>query len=187
MEVPKAFWDEIELLELEHLRHPNIIRMIGYHASDDNLLMVLELMPLKSLDKSLFDPTGQPLDWNARIKIAEGAARALQYLHSKDVIVRDVKPHNVLVGEDFDAKLADFGLAILNASAARTSNSFEKTIFKGTNGYMDPGRYRGREHSPKQDVYSFGMVLFELMTGRRTPSLPPVTHLPLKNLSSLLC
>ncbi|XP_026424865.1 probable serine/threonine-protein kinase PBL24 [Papaver somniferum] len=171
MEEPKAFWDEIDVLQLEHLRHPNIIRMIG-----DNLMMVMELMPLKSLDKSLFDSTGQLLDWDARLKIAEGVAIALQYLHSQDVVVRDVKPHNFLLSEDFDAKLADFGAAILNSS--RTSNSSGKMILKGTRGYMDPEEYRGKAQSPKQDVYSFGMVLFELMTGRRTTALPPpVTHL----------
>ena len=109
----------------------------------------------------------KPLDWSTRIKIAIGVARGLEYLHNKanpPVIHRDLTPSNILLDEDFNSKLSNFGLAKLGPVGDKFHVS---TRVVGTCGYIAPEYVRTGQVSVKSDVYSFGVVLLELMIGRR--------------------
>lgn len=109
----------------------------------------------------------EPLKWSTRLKIAVGAARGLEYLHLKanpPVIYRDLKSSNILLDREFNAKLSDFGLAKLGPVGDKTHVS---TRVMGTYGYCAPEYAMTGKLTPKSDIYSFGVVLLELITGRR--------------------
>ncbi|KAK6912940.1 Protein kinase domain [Dillenia turbinata] len=154
-----------EILVLSHLRHPNLVQMIGYCQHGSKRIVVYELLPLGSLDYHL-SGSYQPLDWRTRMKIAVGAARGLNYLHNEanpPIIYRDMKPANILLDHDFNPKLSDFGLAVF--FDMEVSSIFPSALF-GTPGYSDPQYHRTGELTPQSDVYGFGVVLLELITGR---------------------
>jgi serine/threonine protein kinase len=125
------------------------------------------------------------LDWNTRIKIAEGAARGLEYLHESadpPVLYRDFKASNVLLDENFNPKLSDFGLAKLGPTGDKTHVS---TRVMGTYGYCAPEYALTGQLTAKSDVYSFGVVFLEMITGRRViDSSRPAGE---KNLVSWVC
>ncbi|XP_022769890.1 probable serine/threonine-protein kinase PBL26 [Durio zibethinus] len=159
----------VEVLMLSLLHHPNLVNLIGYCADGDQRLLVYEYMPLGSLEDHLLDltPEQKPLDWYARMKIALGAAKGLEYLHDKanpPVIYRDLKSSNILLDKEFNAKLSDFGLAKLGPVGDKTHVS---SRVMGTYGYCAPEYQRTGQLTVKSDVYSFGVVLLELITGRR--------------------
>ncbi|CAD5174906.1 unnamed protein product [Musa acuminata subsp. malaccensis] len=159
----------VEVLMLIVLRHPNLVSLIGYCADGDERLLVYEYMPKGSLEDHLFDPPpSKPhLDWNTRIKIAVGVARGLTYLHdvaNPPVIYRDMKAANVLLDDDFNPKLSDFGLAKLGPVG---DNTHVSTRVMGTYGYCAPDYAMSGKLTLKSDVYSFGVLLLELITGRR--------------------
>ncbi|KAJ9178198.1 hypothetical protein P3X46_010099 [Hevea brasiliensis] len=159
----------IEVLTLSLADHPNLVKLIGYCAEGDQRLLVYEYMPLGSLENHLHDlpPNRQPLDWNTRMKIAAGAAKGLEYLHKKmkpPVIYRDLKCSNILLGEGYDPKLSDFGLAKVGPSGDKTHVS---TRVMGTYGYCAPDYAMTGQLTFKSDIYSFGVVLLELVTGRK--------------------
>lgn len=159
----------VEVLMLSLLHHPNLVRLIGYCADGDQRLLVYEYMLLGSLENHLHDrpPGKKPLDWNARMKIAVGAAKGLEYLHDKanpPVIYRDFKSSNILLGEDYYPKLSDFGLAKLGPVGDKTHVS---TRVMGTYGYCAPEYAMTGQLTVKSDVYSFGVVFLELITGRK--------------------
>uniref|UniRef100_A0A453ARF7 Protein kinase domain-containing protein n=1 Tax=Aegilops tauschii subsp. strangulata TaxID=200361 RepID=A0A453ARF7_AEGTS len=159
----------VEVLMLSLLHHPNLVRLIGYCADGDQRLLVYEYMLLGSLENHLHDrpPDREPLDWNARMRIAVGAAKGLEYLHDKanpPVIYRDFKPSNILLSEDYYPKLSDFGLAKLGPVGENTHVS---TRVMGTYGYCAPEYAMTGQLTVKSDVYSFGVVFLELVTGRR--------------------
>lgn len=159
----------VEVLMLSLLHHPNLVSLIGYCADGDQRLLVYEYMPLGSLEDHLHDvpPDKEPLGWNIRMKIAAGAARGLEYLHDKanpPVIYRDFKSSNILLNEDYDPKLSDFGLAKLGPVGDKTHVS---TRVMGTYGYCAPEYAMTGQLTLKSDVYSFGVVLLELITGRK--------------------
>ncbi|XP_052195281.1 serine/threonine-protein kinase PBS1-like isoform X2 [Diospyros lotus] len=158
----------VEILMLSLLRHPNLVNMIGYCAEGNQRLLVYEFMPLGSLEYHLHDlaPNMVPLDWNARMKIAAGAAKGLDYLHSQadpPVIYRDLKSSNILLGEGFHPKLSDFGLA----KFVPDDKSHVSTRVMGTEGYCAPEYAVTGKLTKMSDIYSFGIVLFELITGQR--------------------
>ncbi|KAI3941278.1 hypothetical protein MKW92_030091 [Papaver armeniacum] len=158
-----------EVLMLSLLHHPNTVDLIGYCAEGNHLLLVYEFMPLGSLEDHLHDlpPTKEPLDWNMRMKIAAGAAKGLEYLHDKanpPVIHRNLKSSHILLGEGYQAKLSDFGLAKLGPTGGKTHIS---TRVIGSTAYRDPEYAMTGKLTLKSDIYSFGVVLLELITGRK--------------------
>ncbi|PWA51849.1 protein kinase superfamily protein [Artemisia annua] len=158
----------VEVLMLSLLHHPNLVSLIGYCADGDQRLLVYEYMSAGSLEDHIFDlPPGKaPLAWLTRMKIALDAAKGLEYLHEKaspPVIYRDLKSSNILLDQDFNAKLSDFGLAKLGPVG---DMSHVSTRVMGTYGYCAPEYQRTGQLTVKSDVYSFGVVLLELITGR---------------------
>ncbi|KAK9044122.1 hypothetical protein V6N11_072439 [Hibiscus sabdariffa] len=153
---------------LGRLSHPHLVRLLGYCWEDKELLLVYEFMQKGSLENHLFGrgSTVQSLDWNIRIKIAIGAANGLSFLHSSDkkVIYRDFKASNILLNGSYTAKLSDFGLAKLGPSA---SQSHVTTRVMGTHGYAAPEYVATGHLYVKSDVYGFGVVLVEILTGLR--------------------
>ncbi|CAL0302758.1 unnamed protein product [Lupinus luteus] len=159
----------VEVLMLSLLHHQNLVSLIGYCADGDQRLLVYEYMPLGSVEDHLLDlhPQQKPLDWFTRMKIALDAAKGLEYLHDKanpPVIYRDLKSSNILLDNDYNAKLSDFGLAKLGPTG---EDSHVSSRVMGTYGYCAPEYQRTGQITVKSDVYSFGVVLLELITGRR--------------------
>uniref|UniRef100_A0ACD5WT11 Uncharacterized protein n=1 Tax=Avena sativa TaxID=4498 RepID=A0ACD5WT11_AVESA len=159
----------VEVLMLSLLHHPNLVNLIGYCADGDQRLLVYEYMALGSLEGHLHDPSPDKprLDWNTRMKIAAGAAKGLEHLHDKTnppVIYRDLKCSNILLGEGYHPKLSDFGLAKLGPVGDKTHVS---TRVMGTYGYCAPEYAMTGQLTLKSDVYSYGVALLEIITGRR--------------------
>ncbi|KAK7272109.1 hypothetical protein RJT34_28510 [Clitoria ternatea] len=159
----------VEVLTLSLADHPNLVKLIGFCAEREQRLLVYEYMPLGSLENHLHDlsPSRKSLDWNTRMKIAAGAARGLEYLHDKmkpPVIYRDLKCSNILLSEGYHAKLSDFGLAKVGPSGDKTHVS---TRVMGTYGYCAPDYAMTGQLTFKSDIYSFGVVLLEIITGRK--------------------
>lgn len=159
----------VEVLMLSLLHHPNLVNLVGYCADGDQRILVYEYMPNGSLEDHLLDvsPHKKPLDWNTRMKIAVGAAKGLEYLHeiaNPPVIYRDFKASNILLDEEFNPKLSDFGLAKLGPTGDKSHVS---TRVMGTYGYCAPEYALTGQLTTKSDVYSFGVVFLEIITGRR--------------------
>lgn len=155
-----------EVTYLGDLHHDNLVKLVGYCSdSDSNKLLVYEYMPRGSLENHLFRRGSQPpLPWSTRVAVAVDVARGIAFLHSRDVIFRDLKSSNVLLGPDHRAKLSDFGLARAGPTGGKSHVS---TRVVGTRGYAAPEYVATGHLSAKSDVYGFGVVLLELMTGRR--------------------
>ncbi|KAL2243846.1 receptor-like protein kinase FERONIA [Sesamum indicum] len=159
------FWNEVEALS--KLRHANVVSLIGYCYEREEMILVYELMPLGTLAANLFknNITDNSLSWEQRLRICIGAARGLDYLHTNGVIHRDVKSSNILLDDEFRAKISDFGFAKLGETMQL--HSYINTRIVGTNGYLDPDYMRNQRLTKKSDVYSFGVVLFEVLSGKR--------------------
>ncbi|KAL1804360.1 hypothetical protein ACET3Z_033007 [Daucus carota] len=155
-----------EVNYLGQLHHPNLVKLIGHCLEGDNQLLVYEFMPKGSLENHLFRRGPTPLSWEIRIKVAIDAARGLSFLHDakEQVIYRDLKAANILLDSEFNAKLSDFGLAKAGPTGDRTHVS---TQVMGTQGYAAPEYVATGRLTAKSDVYGFGVVLLELLTGRR--------------------
>ncbi|XP_021769949.1 probable serine/threonine-protein kinase PIX13 [Chenopodium quinoa] len=153
---------------LGRLSHPNLVKLLGYCWEDKELLLVYEFMQKGSLENHLFGRGSavQPLPWDLRLKIIIGAARGIAFLHSSDdrVIYRDIKASNILLDGSYNAKISDFGLAKLGPSA---SQSHVTTRVMGTYGYAAPEYIATGHLYVKSDVYGFGVVIVELLTGLR--------------------
>ncbi|XP_074559626.1 putative serine/threonine-protein kinase PBL8 [Curcuma longa] len=152
---------------LGQLRHPNLVKLIGYCCEDDHRLLVYEFMFRGSLENHLFRKTTAPLSWATRMSIALGAAKGLAFLHNAErpIIYRDFKTSNILLDSDYTAKLSDFGLAKAGPEGDETHVS---TRVMGTYGYAAPEYVMTGHLTARSDVYSFGVVLLELLTGRRS-------------------
>ncbi|XP_047068804.1 probable serine/threonine-protein kinase PBL4 [Lolium rigidum] len=157
-----------EVTFLGELHHDNLVKLVGYCSdSDSNKLLVYEYMLRGSLENHLFrrgSGNQPPLPWATRVVVAADVARGLAFLHSRDVIFRDLKSSNVLLDTDHRAKLSDFGLARAGPTGGKTHVS---TRVVGTRGYAAPEYVATGHLSAKSDVYGFGVVLLELMTGKR--------------------
>ncbi|XP_021811555.1 probable serine/threonine-protein kinase PIX13 isoform X2 [Prunus avium] len=154
---------------LGRLSHPNLVKLLGYCWDDKELLLVYEFMQKGSLENHLFRVGSagiEPLSWDRRLKIAIGAARGLAFLHGseKQIIYRDFKASNILLDGNFNAKIADFGLAKLGPAGGESHVS---TRIMGTYGYAAPEYIATGHLYVKSDVYGFGVVLLEILTGLR--------------------
>ncbi|XP_058753047.1 probable serine/threonine-protein kinase PIX13 isoform X2 [Vicia villosa] len=161
-----------EIHFLGRLYHPNLVKLLGYCYEDTELLLVYEYMQKGSLENHLFGRGAvvQPLPWELRLKIAIGAATGLSFLHTADreIIYRDFKASNILLDGSYNAKISDFGLAKLGPSA---SQSHLSTTVMGTPGYAAPEYMQTGHLYVKSDVYGFGVVLVEILTGLRAIDL----------------
>ncbi|XP_044507708.1 probable serine/threonine-protein kinase PIX13 [Mangifera indica] len=153
---------------LGRLSHPNLVKLLGYCWEEKELLLVYEFMQKGSLENHLFGRGSfvQPLPWDIRLKIAIAAAQGLVFLHTseKQVIYRDFKASNILLDGSYTAKISDFGLAKMGPSA---SQSHVTTRVIGTYGYAAPEYVATGHLYVKSDVYGFGVVLVEILTGLR--------------------
>ncbi|KAI9192028.1 hypothetical protein LWI28_017146 [Acer negundo] len=171
----REFLAEVEMLS--RLHHRNLVKLIGICIEEHARCLVYELIPNGSVESHLHgvDKESAPLGWDARLKIALGAARGLAYLHedsSPHVIHRDFKSSNILLEHDFTAKVADFGLA---RTAMDEENTHISTRVMGTFGYVAPEYAMTGHLLVKSDVYSYGVVLLELLSGRKPVDM---TQLP---------
>uniref|UniRef100_A0ACD5TZ95 Uncharacterized protein n=1 Tax=Avena sativa TaxID=4498 RepID=A0ACD5TZ95_AVESA len=157
-----------EVNYLGQLSHPKLVKLIGYCVEDKQRLLVYEFMPRGSVENHLFRSSShfQPISWNLRMKIAQGSAKGLAFLHSDmaKVIYRDFKTSNILLDANYDAKLSDFGLA---KDGPTGDNSHVSTRVMGTPGYAAPEYLTTGHLTPKSDVFSFGVVFLEMLSGRR--------------------
>nr|XP_016470598.1 PREDICTED: probable serine/threonine-protein kinase Cx32, chloroplastic [Nicotiana tabacum] len=165
---------QAEVKFLGKFSHPNLVKLIGYCCCEEKeFLLVYEHMQKGSLERHLFR-SNETLSWDTRLKIVIGAARGLTFLHTteKQVIYRDFKASNILLDEDYNAKLSDFGLAKLGPI---NGNSHVSTRVVGTYGYAAPEYVASGHLYVNSDVYGFGVVLLEIITGLRVLDLTRTT------------
>uniref|UniRef100_M4DQI9 non-specific serine/threonine protein kinase n=1 Tax=Brassica campestris TaxID=3711 RepID=M4DQI9_BRACM len=165
----REFQAEVDIISRVHHRH--LVSLVGYCSnSGGQRLLVYEFLPNDTLEFHLHGKTGTVMDWPTRLKIALGSAKGLAYLHEDchpKIIHRDIKASNILLDLNFEAKVADFGLAKLS----QDNNTHVSTRVMGTFGYLAPEYAASGKLTDKSDVFSFGIMLLELITGRRPVDL----------------
>lgn len=159
---------ERELQAMADIKHRNVVTLHGYYTAPHYNLLIYELMPNGSLDSFLHGRSmnKKVLDWPTRQRIALGAARGISYLHHDcipHIIHRDIKSSNILLDQNMEARVSDFGLATL----MEPNKTHVSTIVAGTFGYLAPEYFDTGRATIKGDVYSFGVVLLELLTGKK--------------------
>ncbi|XP_050234166.1 LRR receptor-like serine/threonine-protein kinase IOS1 [Mercurialis annua] len=159
----KEFQAEVKLLLRVH--HRNLTALVGYCNEGTNMGLIYEYMANGNLEDYLIDSNRNSLSWETRLRIAVEAAQGLEYLHNgckPQIVHRDVKTTNILLNDTFQAKLADFGLSRVFLDGG----THISTVVAGTPGYLDPEYYVTNWLTEKSDVFSFGVVLLEIITGR---------------------
>ncbi|GMJ10268.1 calcium/calmodulin-regulated receptor-like kinase 1 [Hibiscus trionum] len=154
---------QTEVMLLGRLHHRNLVNLVGYCAEKGQHMLVYVYMSKGSLASHLYSENHEPLSWNLRVHIALDVARGLEYLHdgaAPPVIHRDIKSSNILLDQSMRARVADFGLSREEMVDKHAAN------IRGTFGYLDPEYISTRTFTKKSDVYSYGVLLFELIAGR---------------------
>ncbi|KAJ6820726.1 putative serine/threonine-protein kinase isoform X2 [Iris pallida] len=173
-----------EVTSLSHVRHPNLVTLRGYCEEQDERFLVYELCANGNLSEWLFGKE-KKLSWCQRLEIAIGCARGLWFLHTYAggcIVHRDIKPANILLGADFEAKLSDFGLSkLMDLEVSHVSSEV-----RGTFGYVDPEYRQNRHVHAAGDVYSFGIVLLQMISGKRVINLNVTRPMPLNRMAELL-
>lgn len=165
MQGQTEFYQEVQVLS--RVRHPNLVTLMG--ACVEDWCLIYEFLPNGSLeDRLLCKNNSLPLSWQARIRIASEVCSALMYLHTNkphSVVHGDLKPANILLDANLISKLGDFGISRLLIQS-RTTTLYHQTVPKGTFAYMDPEFCATGELTPAADIYSFGIIVLQLLTGR---------------------
>ncbi|KAL9391925.1 hypothetical protein Peur_015845 [Populus x canadensis] len=162
----REFRAEVEIISRVHHRH--LVSLVGYCISEHQRLLVYDYLPNDTLYYHLHGEGRPFMDWATRVRVAAGAARGIAYLHEDchpRIIHRDIKSSNILLDENFEARVSDFGLAKI--ALELDSNTHVSTRVMGTFGYMAPEYATSGKLTEKSDVYSYGVVLLELITGRK--------------------
>ncbi|KAK7285102.1 hypothetical protein RJT34_19861 [Clitoria ternatea] len=165
----REFSNEVTLLSRIH--HRNLVQLLGYCRDEENSMLVYEFMHNGTLKEHLYGPLahGRSINWIKRLEIAEDAAKGIEYLHTgcvPVVIHRDLKSSNILLDKLMRAKVSDFGLSKLAVDGV----SHVSSIVRGTVGYLDPEYYISQQLTDKSDVYSYGVILLELISGQEAIS-----------------
>ncbi|EOY07395.1 S-locus lectin protein kinase family protein, putative [Theobroma cacao] len=168
------FWAEVSVIG--KINHRNLVKLWGFCAENEHKILVYEYVENGSLDKILFFDSPKVLGWDQRYNIAVGTAKGLAYLHEEClewVLHCDVKPQNILIDSHFEPKVADFGMSMLFKDG--NDRGFSKV--RGTRGYLAPEWMMNLKIDAKADVYSYGIVLLELLTGKSASGLESATSL----------
>ncbi|XP_009781336.2 probable serine/threonine-protein kinase At1g01540 [Nicotiana sylvestris] len=173
-----------EVTSLSHIRHPNLVSLLGHNDGPNECFLVYELCHNGNLSEWLFGKS-KYLSWRQRLEIALDCARSLLFLHSYpqgSIVHRDIKPANILLSANFEAKLSDFGLSKIIS----IGHSYASSEVRGTFGYVDPEYQKNRHVNSYGDVYSFGIVLLQLLSGQRVINLNLQNPMPLSKMAKNL-
>ncbi|XP_017218306.1 probable LRR receptor-like serine/threonine-protein kinase RKF3 isoform X1 [Daucus carota subsp. sativus] len=173
-----------EVTSLSHVRHPNLVEILGHCKGEEECFLIYELCHKGNLSEWLFGKE-KTLSWTRRLEIAIDCARGLWFLHTYPegcIVHRDIKPTNILICSNYQGKLSDFGLSKVIA----VDKSYVSSEVRGTFGYVDPEYRMNHRVNSSGDVYSFGIVILQLISGQRVINLDANKPMPLSKMARLV-